>query len=129
MTLLFYLTAIYFILREYSNMAITQQIREQNILSENYRKVFGKLLPITRWDKDVKSAAIRGIFFMVYSFIGLMSSQMPIFLVIILLGNFKKKSVRSICFWRGVRIGLLMFILINKYLLHIDLTKLIINLL
>lgn len=129
MTLLFYLMAIYFILSEYSNMAITQQIREQNILSENYRKVFGKLLPITRWDKDVKSAAIRGIFFMVYSFIGLMSSQMPIFLVIILLGTFKKKSVRSICLWRGVRIGLLMFILINKYQLHVDFTKLITNLL
>ena len=127
MTLLFYLMAIYFILSEYSNIAISQQIMEQNILSENYRKVFGKLLPITRWDKDVKSAAIRGIFFMVYSFIGLMSSQMPIFLVIILLGTFKKKSVWSLCFWRGVRIGLLMFILINKYQLHVDFIKLITN--
>ena len=86
-------------------------------------------LPFSKWDKEMKGVAVRGIFFMIYSFVGLMSSQMPIFLIIILLGTFKKKSVGAFVFWRVVRIGLLMFIIINKYQLHIDLIKYITNLL
>ena len=76
----------------------------------------------------MKGVSIRGILFLIYSFIGLMSSQMPIFLVIILLGTFKKKSVTSFVFWRVIRIALLMFIIINKYKLHIDFIKHITNL-
>ena len=95
MTLIFYLTAIYFILCEYGNIQIAKQIVDYNFLLYYYKKRFNKTLPFSKWDKEIKVVAIRGILFMIYSFIGLMSSQMPIFLVIILLGTFKKKSVTS----------------------------------
>lgn len=129
MTLIFYLTAIYFILCEYGNIKIAKQITEYSFLLDYYKKRFNKTLPFNKWDKEIKGVSIRGIFFMIYSFIGLMSSQMPIFLIIILLGTFKKKSVGSFIFWRVIRIALLMFIIINKYQLHVDLIKHIINLL
>lgn len=129
MTLIFYLTAIYFILCEYGNIKIAKQITEYSFLLEYYKKRFNKTLPFSKWDKEMKGVSIRGILFMIYSFIGLMSSQMPIFLVIILLGTFKKKSVGVFVFWRVVRVGLLMFIIINKYQLHVDLIKHITDLL
>lgn len=129
MTIIFYLTAIYFILCEYGNIQIAKHIVEYNFLLEYYNKRFNKTLPFNKWDKEMKGVSIRGIFFMIYSFVGLMSSQMPIFLIIILLGTFKKKSVKTFVFWRVVRIGLLMFIIINKYQLHVDLIRHITNLL
>jgi hypothetical protein len=129
MTLIFYLSAIYFILCEYGNIKIAKHIVEYSFLLEYYNKRFGKFLPFNKWDKEIKGVSIRGIFFMIYSFIGLMSSQMPIFLIIILLGTFKKKSAGAFVLWRVVRVGLLMFIIINKYKLHVDLIKHIINLL
>ena len=129
MTLIFYLTAIYFILCEYGNIKIAKRIVEYNFLLEYYNQRFNKTLPFNKWDKEIKGVSIRGIFFMIYSFIGLMSSQMPIFLIIILLGTFQKKSVGAFVFWRVVRIGLLMFIIINKYQLHVDLIKHITDLL
>ena len=129
MTLMFYLMAIYFILCEYGNIKIAKRIVEYNFLLEYYNQRFNKTLPFNKWDKEIKGVSIRGIFFMIYSFIGLMSSQMPIFLIIILLGTFQKKSVGAFVFWRVVRIGLLMFIIINKYQLHIDLIKHITDLL
>ena len=129
MTLIFYLAAIYFILCEYGNIQIAKHIVDYNFLLYYYKKRFNKTFPFSKWDKEIKGVAIRGVLFMIYSFIGLMSSQMPIFLVIILLGTFKKKTVRSFIFWRVVRIALLMFIIINKYQLHIDLIKYITNLL
>lgn len=129
MTLIFYLAAIYFILCEYGNIQIAKHIVDYNFLLDYYKKRFNKTIPFSKWDKEMKGVSIRGILFMIYSFIGLMSSQMPIFLIIILLGTFKKKSVGAFVFWRVVRIVLLMFIIINKYQLHIDLIKHIINLL
>ena len=120
MTLIFYLMAIYFILNEYGNIQIAKRITEYGFLLEYYKKTFKKLLPFSKWDKEIKGVAIRGILFMIYSFIGLISSQMPIFVVIILLGTFKKKTARSFIFWRVIRIILLMFIIINKYQLHVD---------
>ena len=129
MTLIFYLTAIYFILCEYGNIQIAKRITEYGFLLEYYKKTFKKLLPFNKWDKEMKGVAVRGVLFMIYSFVGLMSSQMPIFVVIILLGTFKKKTTRSFILWRVVRIALLMFIIINKYQLHIDFIKHIINLL
>ena len=129
MTLIFYLTAIYFILCEYGNIQIAKHIVDYNFLLEYYNQRFNKTLPFNKWDKEIKGVSIRGIFFMIYSFIGLMSSQMPIFLIIILLGTFQKKSVGAFVFWRVVRIGLLMFIIINKYQLHVDFIKHITNLL
>jgi hypothetical protein len=129
MTLIFYLTAIYFILCEYGNIKIAKRITEYSFLLEYYKKRFNKTLPFNKWDKEMKGVSIRGIFFMIYSFVGLMSSQMPVFLIIILLGTFQKKSVGAFVFWRVVRVGLLMFIIINKYQLHVDFIKLIINLL
>ena len=123
MTLIFYLAAIYFILNEYGNIQMAKRITEYGFLLEYYKKTFKKLLPFNKWDKEMKGVSIRGILFMIYSFIGLMSSQMPIFVVIIILGTFKKKTTRSFIFWRVVRIMLLMFIIINKYQLHIDLIK------
>ena len=128
MTLIFYLAAIYFILCEYGNIQIAKHIVDYNFLLYYYNKRFNKTLPFSKWEKEIKGVAVRGILFMIYSFIGLMSSQMPIFLVIILLGTFKKKSVTSFVFWRVIRIALLMFIIINKYKLHIDFIKHITNL-
>lgn len=129
MTLIFYLLAIYFILCEYGNIQIAKHIVDYNFLLYYYKKRFNKTLPFNKWDKEIKSVSVRGILFMVYSFIGLMSSQMPVFLVIILIGTFKKKSVFSFVLGRVIRIALLMFIIINKYQLHIDLIKYITNLL
>ena len=129
MTIIFYLTAIYFILCEYGNIQIAKHIVDYNFLLYYYKKRFNKTFPFNKWDKEMKGVSIRGILFMIYSFIGLMSSQMPIFLIIILLGTFKKKSVKTFVFWKVVRIGLLMFIIINKYQLHVDFIKHIINLL
>lgn len=123
MTLVFYLTAIYFILCEYGNIQIAKHIVDYNFLLYYYKKRFNKTLPFSKWEKEIKGVAVRGILLMIYSFIGLMSSQMPIFVVIILLGTFKKKTTRSLIFWRVVRIALFMFIIINKYQLHIDLIK------
>ena len=129
MTVIFYLTAIYFILCEYGNIKIAKHIVDYNFLLDYYKKRFNKTFPFRKWDKEIKGVAVRGILFMIYSFIGLMSSQMPIFVVIILLGTFTKKTTRSFIFWRVVRIVLLMFIIINKYQLHIDIIKHITNLL
>ena len=129
MTSIFYITAIYFILCEYGNIQIAKQIVDYSFLLDYYKKRFNKTLPFNKWDKEIKGVAVRGILFMIYSFIGLMSSQMPIFVVIIILGTFKKKTVRSFIFWRVIRIALLMFIIINKYQLHIDIIKHITNLL
>jgi hypothetical protein len=129
MTLIFYLSAIYFILCEYGNIQIAKHIVDYNFLLDYYKKRFNKTLPFIKWDKEIKGVAVRGILFMIYSFVGLMSSQMPIFLVIILIGTFKKKTVRSFIFWRVIRIVLLMFIIINKYQLHVDLIKHITDLL
>ena len=127
MTLIFYLMAIYFILNEYGNIQMAKRITEYGFLLEYYKKTFKKLLPFNKWDKEMKGVSIRGILFMIYSFIGLMSSQMPIFVVIILLDTFKKKTTMSFILWRVVRIALLMFIIINKYQLHIDFIKHITN--
>src|SRR5574344_2472781 len=99
LTLIFYLTAIYFILCEYGNIQIAKHIVDYNFLLDYYKKRFNKTLPFSKWDKEIKGVAVRGILFMIYSFIGLMSSQMPIFVVIILLGTFKKKSVGAVGCW------------------------------
>lgn len=67
------------------------------------------------------------IIYLIWALIGLTTSQMPIFLVFLLISAIPKKKVLMYKIDGYISILLLIFILINKYQLHINFTKMLIR--
>lgn len=116
METIFYLLIAFFLFVEILLLAAAQRVHKAQLkYGVKYKE----------WSTNYKLYAYVGTFYFFFCFVGLMSSQWYGFVAIIILALIPKKWLA----WRIIdgllSIAILLFILLNKYHFHIDITSLI----
>lgn len=121
LTAAFYILVLFCITVEIQTLTDTERvIRASKTLKE--KQAEGSLDTLVGFDKNYM---ISSSFYTVIAFIGLFSTQWPVFLLMIIMGIIMSLTYKNNVIARKVdsviSCALLLFIIINKYHLHLDL--------
>ena len=127
MTTLFYIMACFFIVHETMKIGCAKDLCSELTDIDKYNKENKVKKRFSSYSSMVQSYTVIQIVYFIWSLVGLITSQMPIFLVFILIGLINKNKTWIMTLNGYIRIIILALILINKYTLHIDFIKLLIR--
>lgn len=128
MTHLFYAFIVIFILIEvltlYNSKRVLQGLnRIRRIIKEKKRT--GTKVTAEDYSGTFIIYVVLQVFYWIYCMMGLMSSQYLLFAVLLMLGIIPQRKLWLLRIDSAITIGILLFIMLNKYHFHIDLYHLI----
>lgn len=121
MTHIFYIGLIIFIIYEVYSFLNAEKINTRQIEYKDLPKDVNKEYFLWKNGGFLIKLSLFNMFYFIYVFVGIFSSQWLLFLAILLLSLIPKKIVAVRRIDSVLTIIILLFILINKYHLHINL--------
>lgn len=121
MTHIFYIGLIIFIIYEVYSFLNAEKINTRQIEYKDLPKDVNKEYFLWKNGGFLIKLSLFNMFYFIYVFVGIFSSQWLLFLAILLLSLIPKKIVAVRRIDSVLSIIILLFILINKYHLHINL--------
>lgn len=123
MTTLFYLFAVLFLVHEIFVLCMQKSLfNEFKIIWRRNKK---ENLKAEDYSGTVKAYLFISLIYMLYCFAGLLTSQYPLFLLMILIALIPKKFLILRYIDSFASIAILLFIILNKFHFHIDIANLI----
>jgi len=122
---LFYLFAVIFLIHEFFVLSMEKDLFiELEIIRKKSKK---EKLKFSEYSDEMKTYLIINIAYILYTFSGLLTSQYPLFLLIILISVIPKRLLILKYIDSFLSIAILMFIVLNNFHFHIDIETLILS--
>lgn len=123
MTTLFYLFVVIFLVHEVFVLVMQKSVfAEYKIIRKRKKE---KNLKAKDFSGTIKMYLFISLIYLFYCFAGLLTSQYPLFLLMILIALIPKKFLILMYIDSFVSIAILLFIILNKFHFHIDIANLI----